>query len=513
MKRQKAFERSAGILLPVSSLPSNYGIGTFGEEAYRFVDFLKKAGQSYWQVLPLGPTSYGDSPYQSFSAFAGNPYYIDLQMLMQEGLLQQEDADVFNWGENVEKVDYQKLYEFRFDVLRMAFRRSAHKSEEEFQKFCRDNNYWLLDYSRYMAIKKYYGDQSWLHWPSAIRMRETEETEKLYVKLEEEIDFWKFCQYHFFKQWNKLKKYANDNNIKIIGDIPIYVSADSADVWAGKEEFQLNSDGRPTCVAGVPPDDFSDDGQLWGNPLYDWKEMENNGFTWWKMRMSHSAKLFDVIRIDHFIGIVRYYSVHSESKNARFGKWIKGPENKLIDAIDDVVGDTKVIAEDLGAVTPAVTKLRIKAGYPGMKLMLQAFDSDSSNGNLPHHFENNSVVYGGTHDNETLNGYFKHADSKVISFAQKYLNVRTKRALPRAVIREAYKSVANLVIFQMQDFCEFDNRARINRPSTIGGNWQWRVKPDIFTDKLAEEIYELSRIYGRLREGDKNGNGENTKKI
>lgn len=507
MKRQKAFQRGAGILLPISSLPSDYGIGTFGEAAYQFVDFLKKAGHSYWQVLPLGPTGYGDSPYQSDSAFAGNPYFIDLQMLIKEGLLQQEDVEAFDWGECENEVDYQKLYEFRMKPLRIAFRRSnyQHLEAKEYQQFCRDNDYWLTDYSRYVAIKGYYDQQSWFRWPEPIRMRESSALEKLCDDLAEEIEFYRFCQYHFYKQWTNLKQYANDNGIKIIGDIPIYVSADSADVWSGKEEFQLDAEGKPTHVAGVPPDDFSAEGQLWGNPLYRWDEMEKNGFTWWKLRMAYSAKLFDVIRIDHFIGIVHYYSIAATENNAVHGSWRVGPGGKLIDAIDDVVGNTKLIAEDLGAVTPEVTKLRLRAGYPGMKLMLQAFDSDSSNGNLPHHFENNCVVYGGTHDNETIVGYFEHAKAAERRYARLYLNVRTRRAFPKAIIREAYKSIANLVIFQMQDYLELDNSARMNRPSTVGGNWKWRVKRNALTDEMAQNLYELCRIYGRLQEDNKNG--------
>lgn len=500
MKRQKSFTRAAGILLPVSSLPSPYGIGTLGDAAYRFVDFLKKAGQSYWQVLPVGPTSYGDSPYQSFSAFAGNPYLIDPELLMKDGLLRREDAEAFDWGTDEEKVDYQKLYEFRFDLLRIAYESSMHADSEDFAAFCRDNSYWLDDYSRYMAIKKYYGEQSWAHWPLDVRLRRPEALETLCKKLSEEIDFWKFCQFHFFKQWNDLKSYANRAGVRIIGDIPIYVALDSADVWAGKEEFLMDEEGRPEFVAGVPPDEFSNDGQLWGNPLYNWEEMEKNGFTWWKLRIAFSAAMFDAIRIDHFIGVVRYYAVPAEHTTARHGKWRPGPGAKLIDAIDNAAGETKLIAEDLGAVTPAVTRLRLRAGYPGMKLLEKAFDSGAGNGNLPHFFDRNCVVYGGTHDNETLAGYFKRASAEEAAFAQEYFNLRSKRAIPQAIIRAGYASVADLAVFQMQDFLGLDNRARMNRPSTIGGNWQWRLKKGALTDKLAEEIRELARTYARLQE-------------
>lgn len=500
MKRQKPFNRGAGILLAVSSLPSPYGIGTLGEEAYKFVDFLRKAGQSYWQVLPVGPTSYGDSPYQSFSAFAGNPYFIDPLILAQENLLKREDVEAFSWGDDAESVDYQKLYDYRFDILHMAYKNSRHAECDEYKKFCDNNDYWLQDFSEFMAIKKHFGEKSWLDWPKEIRMRETKPLEELTNKLAKEIDFIKFCQFHFLKQWKKLKDYANRSGIKIIGDIPIYVSADSADVWAGKEEFQLDSDGKMINVAGVPPDEFSDSGQLWGNPLYDWDEMEKNGFTWWKLRMEFSAKMFDVIRIDHFIGIERYYSVAATAENAKRGTWKKGPGIKLLNAISEAVGDTKLIAEDLGAVTPSVTRLRLKAGYPGMKILEYAFDSGASNKNLPHNFESNYVVYGGTHDNETLAGYFKKPASREVDFAREYLNEDSSKKLPQALIRAGYASVASLAIFQMQDFLELDNRARMNFPSTVGGNWRWRLKPEAISDKLAEKIYKLARIYGRVEE-------------
>ncbi|MBR5156784.1 MAG: 4-alpha-glucanotransferase [Clostridia bacterium] len=500
MKRQKPFNRGAGILLAISSLPSPYGIGTLGDSAYKFVDFLKKSGQSYWQVLPIGPTSYGDSPYQSFSAFAGNPYFIDLISLAQDGLLKREDIEAFDWGKDEEKVDYQKLYDYRFNILRMAYENSNHKGEEEYKKFCADNDCWLADFSEFMAVKKHFGDKSWQDWPDDIRMKKTEPCEELLKNLEYEIDFIKFCQFYFFKQWKKLKDYANRSGIKIIGDIPIYVSPDSADVWAGKEEFELDKDGKMINVAGVPPDEFSDDGQKWGNPLYNWEEMEKNGFTWWKLRMEFSARMFDVIRIDHFIGIERYYSVSANSKNAKNGKWKKGPGIKLLNAVSEVLGNTKIIAEDLGAVTPAVTRLRLKAGYPGMKILEYAFGTDSKNKNLPHNFETDCVVYGGTHDNETLAGFFKRPSGKDADFAREYLNVKTNKKLAWATIRAGYASVASLAVFQMQDFLELDNSARMNFPSTVGDNWKWRLKSDEISDELAEKIYKMAKIYGRVED-------------
>ncbi len=502
MKRQKPINRAAGILMPISSLPSPYGIGTLGEAAYNFVDFLKKAGQSYWQVLPVGPTSYGDSPYQSFSAFAGNPYFIDPEILMKEGLISREDADSYDWGEDEESVDYQKLYEFRLDLLKIAYKNSRHKEESSYISFCEDNSYWLSDYAEYMAIKKHYGEQGFVHWPIEIRTRKLDALKKMRKELSDEIDFEKFCQFHFFNEWKKLKDYANRSGVRIIGDVPIYVSLDSADVWAGKEEFLLDDELRPVLVAGVPPDEFSDDGQLWGTPLYNWDEMEKNGFTWWKLRLGFSAQMFDIVRIDHFIGIQRYYAVDAKNKTARHGTWHKGPGIKLLEGISEAIGETKIIAEDLGAITPAVTRLRLRAGYPGMKILEYAFTSDGENSNLPHFYDENCVVYSGTHDNETLVGYFKHAPKDEIAFAKKYLQVKSNKMLAKATIRAAYSSVAPLCIIQMQDFLGLDNRARMNYPSTLGGNWKWRIKAENLTDELAKEIYELSQVYGRLEEKD-----------
>ncbi|MBQ3554412.1 MAG: 4-alpha-glucanotransferase [Clostridia bacterium] len=500
MKRQQPFQRGAGVLLAVSSLPSPYGIGTFGDSAYRFVDFLKRCGGSYWQVLPLGPTGYGDSPYQSFSAFAGNPYLIDPEILMREGLLKREDAEAFSWGENPKKVDYEKLYAYRMDLLRIAWRNSRHKSEKAFFDFCRSNAFWLDDYARFQAIKKHYAEKCWLYWPEEIRTRKQDALAALCETLEEEIDFYKFCQFHFFAQWKKLKEYANQNGVSIIGDIPIYVALDSSDVWAGQEEFLLGKDGRPEDVAGVPPDEFSDSGQLWGNPLYRWDEMEKNGFTWWKLRMGFAAKMYDVIRIDHFIGIVRYYAVRSDRVDAKHGKWRRGPGEKLLTAISEVIGETKIIAEDLGAVTPAVKRLRLKAGYPGMKILSYGFGEGAGNENLPHNFEKNCVVYGGTHDNEPLAGYFKHADETELLFAKHYFGVRQTKALCEAVVRAGYASVADLCLFQIQDLLGLDHRYRMNTPATVGGNWTFRITDEMLSDELSEKLYELTYIYGRGKE-------------
>jgi len=495
---QNYLERGAGILLPVTSLPSPYGIGSFGKEAYAFVDFLEAAGQTYWQVLPLGPTSYGDSPYQSFSAFSGNPYLIDLDLLIQQGLLTKAEVDAFDWGDDPASVDYARLYENRFQVLHSAFLRSPCQTAPEFAVFCAENRFWLEDYSLYMAVKNYFGGKEWLAWPEDIRLRMEEAVNSYSALLKEEIAFWKFCQYEFFRQWFSLKIYANQKGIRIVGDIPIYVALDSADVWVHGDQFELDERRRPIRVAGVPPDLFSAAGQLWGNPLYDWDYMEKDQFTWWKNRMAVSAKLYDVIRIDHFIGVVNYYSIPAGDDTARNGEWMQGPGEKLLDAIESVLGDARVIAEDLGVVTPAVRRLQQKSGYPGMKLLEYAFDSDGKNGNLPCHYEKNTVVYGGTHDNETLKGFFEGQNQSVLWFAHSYLNTHTNHEIPQAVIRAGYASSADLAVFQMQDFLGLDNRARMNTPSTIGGsNWRWRLTKGELTPELAQSMRLLAELYGR----------------
>ncbi|MGN0987964.1 MAG: 4-alpha-glucanotransferase, partial [Otoolea sp.] len=351
-------KRGAGILMPIFSLPSPYGIGTFGQAAYDFIDQLKKARQMYWQVLPMGPTSYGDSPYQSFSAFAGNPYFIDLDTLKEEGLLTQEEIDACVWMEKPEQVKYDALYYYRFPLLKKAFARSLHKETEEYQEFLKENEYWIGDYSLYMALKKQFEDKCWLDWDEEIRLRRPAAVEAWEKKLEEEIDYWKFLQFKFFEQWKKLKEYAKQQEIQIVGDIPIYVALDSADVWSHPEQFQLDEENlTPVNVAGVPPDAFSETGQLWGNPLYDWKKMEADGFSWWKRRMKASAELYDVIRIDHFIGVVQYYSIPYGAESAKEGEWKKGPGKKLTDVISEAVGETKIIAEDLGVFCQEVKDL------------------------------------------------------------------------------------------------------------------------------------------------------------
>lgn len=496
-------KRGAGILMPISSLPSPYGIGTFGKDAYEFVDLLKRARQSYWQVLPLGPTSFGDSPYQPFSAFAGNPYFIDLDILREEGLITQEDIEACYWCDVQEEVKYDAIYYYRFPLLKKAFVKSGHRGTEAYDTFCRDNEGWLSDYALYMACKELFGGAEWLKWEEDIRFRKPEAVKRYQEELADEIAYWKFLQYKFYEQWNKLKRYANDTGIKIIGDIPIYVALDNADVWSHPELFQLDGDLNPLGVAGVPPDAFSDEGQMWGNPLYDWAKMEEDGFAWWKARMKSSAKLYDVIRIDHFIGVVQYYSIPYGSDNAKVGEWKKGPGRKLTDAINEVVGDTKIIAEDLGVFSPEVKNLLAETGYPGMKIIEFAFSGDRFNEHLPHCYEPNSVVYGGTHDNETLVGYFK-TDRRQwweLQYIADYLGAAHQNEVVDRVFRAAYGSVASVAIFQMQDVLKLDNWARMNTPSTVGTNWRWRMKRGQFGESEIGSLAKLVDIFGRFQEG------------
>lgn len=498
-KKAQGLQRGAGLLLPISSLPSPYGIGTLGDEAYKFVDFLVDAGQSYWQVLPVGPTSYGDSPYQSFSAFAGNPYFIDLDYLVEEGLITKKDIKQYSWVSNVEYVEYAMIYQSRFKVLRTAFENSDHIGTEEYNEFLEESKYWLDDYSLYMAVKFHFDNVEWQQWDEDIKLRKPEALERYREELKDDIEFWKFCQFKFFEQWNDLRTYANESGIKMIGDIPIYVAMDSADVWAHKELFELDEDVKPINVAGVPPDAFSEDGQLWGNPLYNWTKMEEEDFAWWKERMRSNAGLYDFIRIDHFIGVVNYYSIAADCKNAKKGEWRKGPGKKLTDAIDSAIGDNaSIIAEDLGIVSQPVKDLLKETGYPGMKIIEFAFDGGPSNDHLPHNYNPNSLVYGGTHDNETVAGYFSSKTKKELKYAMEYLGVSNKEDIPDAVLRTAYASVAAMAIFQVQDILGLGNEARMNTPSTLGDNWKWRMTKGCLKKQHAKKLYKLAEFYARL---------------
>ena len=497
----KALERGAGILLPISSLPSPYGIGTMGKDAYEFVDMLKRAGQKYWQVLPIGPTSFGDSPYQSFSAFAGNPYFIDLDTLIEEGLLTKEEVESYKWADSDDEIDYARLYRQRFEVLRKAFGRSEHKDSRGYADFIKENEQWIDDYALYMAIKADHNNREWLAWEPAIKKRKPEAMAAYREKLGEDVEFYKFLQFKFYEQWMPLKEYANRNGISIIGDIPIYVALDSADVWANTDQFQLSGSLAPAVVAGCPPDMFSSYGQKWGNPIYDWDVMEKDDFAWWKKRIAASAKLYDVIRIDHFIGIVRYYSIPANGE-PKDGYYRQGPGKKLIDAIDSAIGSSKVIAEDLGVVVPEVQKLVKESGYPGMKVLEFAFDGNTANEYLPHNHAKNYVAYIGTHDNDMLKSYISGQSEELQDYMMKYLMADSQDDVAEKMIHALYMSSADTVILQMQDILGKDNSARMNYPSTLGGNWKWRLVKNgtwEFTQEHIDKLRDLTRLYGRNR--------------
>ena len=491
-------DRLAGILLPISSLPSPYGIGTLGQAAFDFVDFLNLSGQSYWQILPIGPTGFGDSPYQSFSAFAGNPYFIDIELLKKQGLLNEAQINKFDASAQGSKVDYEKLYFNRFPLLKQAF--SAFDINlESFIDFCQAESVWLDDYALYMSLKDHFGGRDYQRWDDRIRLREQDALDFYKEYLAEEIKFWQFCQYEFFRQWAVLKNYANERGILLIGDIPIYVSSDGADVWANMNLFQMDEDGHPLFIAGVPPDYFSATGQRWGNPLYDWKTMEESGFDWWKQRISSYSRLFDVIRIDHFIGISRYYAIPPACDTAVGGEWKDGPGKKLINAINESVGNARIIAEDLGVLHHSVKKLLEESGYPGMKVLLFAADGNKDNPHIPYKYNNNTTVYVGTHDNDTVAGFCKKIKTEELSYLLEYFGIKTKKQLPLALIKGAFASVADTAIVQLQDWLELDNTARMNTPSTIGTNWMWRVDEKLLTQELAKKIRHITELYARTK--------------
>ncbi|MBP0959442.1 MAG: 4-alpha-glucanotransferase [Oscillospiraceae bacterium] len=488
--------RASGILMPIFSLPSDYGIGTMGKAAYEFIDFLKNSGQKYWQLLPIGPTSYGDSPYQSFSSFAGNPYFIDFDLLAEDNLLEKSDYENIDFGDNDEKVDYEKIFNERFKVLKKAFKNGFDRDKSLYLDFIKENPK-IEDYAFYMAVKNHFDLKAWQEWDDDIKFRKKNAVEKYRELLSEEIDFWGYIQFLFFKQWDKMKSYAKKNGVKLIGDIPIYVASDSADTWANPEIFQFDKSLLPTNVAGCPPDCFSEDGQLWGNPLYRWDVLEEQNFSWWMERIKATAKLFDVIRIDHFRGFESYYSIPYGNENARIGEWVKGPDMKFIKAVKQNFKKTGIIAEDLGFLTPEVEKMLKSSGYPGMKILEFAFDHKSDSNYLPHNYPKNCVVYTGTHDNETVVGWLSNLPKKDKAFLKKYTNVRSEKMLPKALIRLAWSSTADLAVAQMQDFLELDNTARMNEPSTLGKNWQWRMKKGMLTEKLSKEIKSLTVTYRR----------------
>ena len=496
--------RGAGILLPVSSLPSPYGIGALGKAAFAFIDFLKEAGQKYWQILPLCPTSYGDSPYQSFSTYAGNPYFIDLDQLIEEKLLTRKECQACDFGDDPQDIDYGKLYENRFKLLRKAYERANVGEDQEFEAYRRENAWWLDDYALFMAVKDRFDGVAWNEWAEDIRLRWSNAMDYYRRELYYEIEFYSYLQFVFMKQWKKLKNYANINGIEIIGDIPIYVAFDSADAWANPELFQFDAENLPTAVAGCPPDGFSADGQLWGNPLYRWDYHRETGFDWWIRRIAYCSELYDVVRIDHFRGFDEYYSIPYGDTTARNGHWEKGPGIALFEAAKNRLGELNIIAEDLGYITDSVKKLVADSGFPGMKVLEFAFDSREKSDYLPYTYEKNSVVYTGTHDNETIAGWYAGLDKSDLKMCTDYMNIDRipGKEYHWDFIRLAMLSVSDLCVIPIQDYLGLDNRARINHPSTLGTNWRWRLAKGQLSASLLKEIREMTRISGRLQNGE-----------
>lgn len=499
--------RASGILMPISSLPSEYGIGCFDECAYEFVDSLEKAGQQYWQILPLGHTSYGDSPYQSFSTFAGNPYFVSIKELINKGYITKEECDKYNLVGYPEYVDYEKLYNGRYEIYKTAFKNSNITTNPEYKKFVKENEDWLIDYALFMAVKSQYDGASFIEWDEDIKLRKPEAMATYMEKCKEEVDFYCFLQYEFYTQWYALKSYANKKGVKFIGDIPIYVAYDSSDVWKNPELFLLDGVLKPIKVAGCPPDAFSDDGQLWGNPLYTWDYHKETGYAWWKKRIGACASLYDMVRIDHFRGFDEYYTIPFGHENAKRGCWVKGPGIDLFNALNAEFGDMNIIAEDLGFLTDSVRDLLKATGYPGMKILQFAFGKDNIDSEyLPHNYPTNCVVYTGTHDNDSIKGWLttQKADDRKGIIEYLGIDATTKDKLEDIddinwkFIISCMTSVADYCVIPMQDILGLSSESRINIPSTVGNNWKWRIKKDAFNDEIIEKLEYLTRISGRL---------------
>lgn len=498
-------KRECGMLLPVFSIPSNYGIGAFSKEAYEFVDALKRAGQQYWQILPLGPTGYGDSPYQSFSAFAGNPYYIDLETLIQEGLLTKLECDAVDFGSNPLDIDYETIYYNRFPLLKTAFIRwreqNAGKGRDGIRLMLEGElSPETREYCFYMAVKNDFAGKSWDKWDEDIRLRDEAAVKAYRERLEDEILFYEFLQVQFQSQWQKLKRYANERGIRIIGDIPIYVAFDGADSWAHPELFQFDEDCRPLGVAGCPPDAFSETGQLWGNPLYRWGYHQETGYEWWMERMRYSFELYDVVRVDHFRGFDEYYSIPYGDKTAQYGHWEKGPGIDIFNKMRARFGTLDIIAEDLGYLTPSVLELVAESGFPGMKVLEFAFDDSQDSAYLPHKYQENCVVYTGTHDNNTLQGWYPAMNPSDRDFSVDYIgNAWTPRCeVHWDFIRLALASKARLAVIPVQDYLGLGEWARVNEPSTLGKNWRWRLSAADLEEGLLDRCRMMAKWYGRM---------------
>ena len=491
--------RESGVLMHITSLPGPYGVGTMGKNAFAFVDFLKKAGQHYWQILPLTPTGYGDSPYQSCSTFAGNHYLIDLDLLVEEGLLEKAELDAIEWNWSEERVDYGRLYNNRMGVLRKAYARFG--DNEECARFRAENDCWLPDFALFMALKGKYNGKPWYQWDDAIKFRQPQAWNDAFIELTDDVRFYCFVQYLFYKQWNALRAYAHENGVSIIGDVPIYVPYDSVEVWKDPALFQMNEDLTPTAVAGCPPDAFSEDGQLWGNPLYRWDDMAANGYEWWINRLAAAGRLYDVIRIDHFRGFEAYWSVPYGDTTAKNGKWVKGPDMDFIRTVKERLPHIRFIAEDLGFLTQEVLDLRDNSGYPGMKVLGFAFDSREPSEYLPHTYPCNSVCYTGTHDNMTMRQWFETASADAVEYAAEYMRLTKEEGYVWGTIRTAESSVSDLCVILMQDLLDLGAEARMNFPGTqTSDNWTWRADKNAASDDLAQRLYSLTKLYGRLGE-------------
>lgn len=493
-------KRASGVLMHISSLPEKYGIGTFGLEAYEFARALQRAGQKYWQILPLGPTGYGDSPYQSFSTFALNPYFIDLDTLAEEGLLQRSEYENLDFGNRSDQVDYYKLYVHRFPVLRKAWERGRTLLREEFEVFRKEEGWWLEDYGLFMAIKEHLGGKPWQDWEEDIRRREEQALRRYRETLSDEIEYWCFLQFLAYRKWLHLKGYINSLGIQVIGDLPIYTALDSVDTWVNSKTgiFKFDENLVPTHVAGCPPDYFSADGQYWGNPVFDWARLKETGYDWWLKRIGNALRIYDVLRIDHFRGFESYWEIPYGAPTAASGYWVKGPEMDFIHAVNGAFGADKIVAEDLGTLTEECKAFLKESGYPGMKVLEFAFDSNEQNDYLPHNYEKNAIVYTGTHDNDTIVGWWNSAEEADKKEATAYLGLRIEEGINRGFMKGAWSSAANLAIAPMQDLLGLGSEARMNIPSVAGGNWTWRMKKEQMNPELLDWLRELTRLYGRI---------------
>lgn len=494
--------RGAGVLMHIASLPGKFGIGSFGNEAYEFADFIKKAGLKYWQILPLGHTGYGDSPYQCFSAFAGNPYFIDFEQLKDDGLLEEKDYVNKNFGSKRDSIDYGRLFEIKYEILRKAYenyKKDQSKLEKEFNKFKNEKAFWLEEYALYMSVKYTFDLKGWNKWDDDIKRREPKAMAKYKEELKDDIEYWSFIQFLFYKQWYKLKDYVNSLGIKFIGDIPIYVAEDSVDTWSAPKNYKIDKETmKPIVVAGCPPDAFSETGQLWGNLIYDWDYMKETNYKWWVLRIKESLELYDVLRIDHFRGFESFWEIPYGDKTAINGKWVKGPGIDLFNTIKKELGEVDIIAEDLGFLTDDVKEFLKEAGFPGMRILQFGFDGDPDNIYLPHNYIKNSIAYTGTHDNDTFVGWYeKTGNKRETKRAKQYLGLNSKEGCNWGFIRGILASNSDIAIVPFQDFLALGAEARTNIPSTLGGNWVWKAKKEEINNNLATKIYKYVKMFGR----------------